>query len=147
MPPPSLAALPLEVILDNLLPLLPLAAVLALGATSSEYAAICADDTFWKRKLAEDYNFADASSARTRGYKFLYRGVHNAKLYVWGCVCVWHWFCCGCVDADGGGRSAGEGRLGLGGLERGGIRRGSMPYPVELKVPGARIVELAAGGW
>ena len=84
MPPPSLADLPVELLIDNLLPLLPLKDVLALATTSTEYGAICSDDTFWKRKLQKDYNFADARSARTKGYKFLYRGVHRAKLYVWG---------------------------------------------------------------
>lgn len=45
-------------------------------------------------------------------------------------------------------RSAAEGRLGIDGLVRlGGIRNGSVPYPIRVNVPGPRIVELAAGGW
>jgi SCF-associated factor 1 len=81
---PSLGDIPLEVLIDNLLPLVPLKDILSLTVTSKDLAALCADDTFWKRKLQKDYNFSDASSARTKGYKFLYKGVHNAKVYVWG---------------------------------------------------------------
>lgn len=81
---PSLADIPVEVFIDNLLPVIPLKDILSLTVTSKDYAALCSDDTFWKRRLKEDYNFSDASSARTRGYKFLYKGVHNARVYVWG---------------------------------------------------------------
>ena len=86
MPPSLLAELPLEVLIDNVLPLVALKDVLALASTCKGFAALCADDTFWKRKLARDYNFSDAASARTKGYKFLYKGVHNAQVYVWGYV-------------------------------------------------------------
>ncbi|KAF8587910.1 RCC1/BLIP-II [Ramaria rubella] len=122
-----LSDIPLEVLIDNLLPLIPLKDILSLTVTSKDYAKLCSDDTFWKRKLKEDYNFSDASSARTKGYKFLYKGVHNAKIYVWG--------------------SAGEGRLGMQLPRQHGILQGSRPYPTQLKIPGPRIVELAAGGW
>lgn len=142
---PSLADIPLEVLIDNFLPYIPLASIAALSLTSKDLAALCSDDTFWKRKLQEDYNFSDASTARTSGgYKFLYRGFHRAKLYVWGCVCG----VCACIFADECCRSTGEGRLGLAPAPRArGVLAGSRPYPMKLDVPGPRIVELVAGGW
>jgi SCF-associated factor 1 len=80
----SLASLPVEVFIDNILPLIPLRDIPSLTVTNSQFAVICSDDTFWKRKLKEDYNFSDVSSARTKGYKFLYKGVHKSKVYLWG---------------------------------------------------------------
>jgi SCF-associated factor 1 len=83
---PSVADIPLEIFIDNILPYLPLRDILTLTAVNKEFAILCSDDTFWKRKLKEDYNFSDVASARTKGYKFLYKGVHNTRTYVWGYV-------------------------------------------------------------
>jgi SCF-associated factor 1 len=101
-----LADLPVEVLLDNVLPVLALPDVLRLGCTSRFFAELTNDgshacrrsslpsdlavlDTFWKRKLQLDFNFSGHGTARTSGWKFIYRGLSNPRAFVWGCVRHW----------------------------------------------------------
>jgi SCF-associated factor 1 len=76
--------IPIEVVLDNLLPLLPIADLQHFAATNKFFYALCSDETFWKRKLHEDYNFPESDTARTTGWKFIYKRLANPKIYVWG---------------------------------------------------------------
>ncbi|KAG1746599.1 regulator of chromosome condensation 1/beta-lactamase-inhibitor protein II [Suillus paluster] len=122
---PVLSDLPVEVLLDNLLPWLAIPDLLHLGETDRFFARLCNDETFWKRKLQEDFNFTDERTARISGWKRLYRGLRNPKTYVWG--------------------EASKGRLGLKKIPKSIIN--DVPFPVELKIEsGARIVNLSAAG-
>ncbi|GAB1518091.1 hypothetical protein RhiTH_001150 [Rhizoctonia solani] len=122
--------LPIELLIDHLLPCIPLRDLLSLSCTCKYFALVCGDDTFWKRKASEEYNFEGAGSARTSGFKHLYRGLRHPRVFVWG--------------------DAGNGRLAL-------DKRKHMnhdytrperdtSYPVELDIR-HRVVHLAAGGW
>src|ERR1700761_5031313 len=81
-----ITAIPVEVFLDNLLPFSPTRDVLSLGSTNKFFAAICADETFWKRRCQEDFNFTSQETARQSGWKNLYRGLNRPKIFVWGFV-------------------------------------------------------------
>lgn len=81
-----LSNLPVELVLDNLFPTLDLRDVLALGATNKSFSTLAEDDTFWKRRLEEDFNFYDTRTARRSGWKIIYKGLTNPKTYVWGFV-------------------------------------------------------------
>ncbi|KAG2157788.1 regulator of chromosome condensation 1/beta-lactamase-inhibitor protein II [Suillus bovinus] len=121
-----LSDLPIEVLLDNLLPWLAIPDLIHLGQTDHFFARLCDDETFWKRKLEEDFNFTDERTARITGWKHLYRGLRNPKTYVWG--------------------EHSKGRLGLKKIPTTTLR--DVPYPVELQIKsGARIVSLSAAGW
>lgn len=80
----TLSSLPVEILLDNIVPLLPLSALANLGSTSRFFYLITSDETVWKRKLLEDFNFSGNDTARTTGWKFIYRRMANPKVYVWG---------------------------------------------------------------
>ncbi|EJU03639.1 RCC1/BLIP-II [Dacryopinax primogenitus] len=129
----SLANLPVEVLLDQLITFLPLADLAHLGATNRFFHALCNDDILWKRKLIEDFNYSKVMDARTSGYKTLYKGMKQPKVYVWG--------------------SVDNGRLGLSSEElyKSVVRAcGGVPRPTELELfarKGIRIVQLSAGGW
>ncbi|KZT50510.1 RCC1/BLIP-II protein [Calocera cornea HHB12733] len=129
----SLSSLPVEVLLDNLLDFLALADLAHLSATSRFFHALCNDDILWKRKLIEDFNYPRVLDARTSGYKLLYKGMKQPKVYAWG--------------------SVENGRLGLSAQEinRSVVRAfGGVPQPVELEFfsqKGIQIVQLTAGGW
>ncbi|EJD07301.1 RCC1/BLIP-II [Fomitiporia mediterranea MF3/22] len=123
----SFEHLPDELLVDHLLPNLPVRDVLALSATNPYYANLCNDETFWKRKCKEDFNFQGSRTARTKGWKFIYKGLSNPKVFVWGC------------NANG--------RLGAVGSFAGHSRNG-VPYPKQLSFPkNSAIVDLIAGGW
>jgi hypothetical protein len=81
-------SLPVEVVLDHILPYLPISAVLHLSATCKSFYEVTSDETFWKRRLLTDYNFSGNDTARTTGWKFIYKRLTNPKVYVWGCVSI-----------------------------------------------------------
>jgi SCF-associated factor 1 len=116
--------IPVEVFLDNLLPFAPVRDIRNFGSTNKFFAAICADETFWKIRCQEDFNFTSQETARQSGWKNLYRGLNHPKIFVWG--------------------ERNNGRLGLTNIPKG--AGPGIPYPVELKIPGSRIVSLVAGG-
>ena len=78
--------IPVEVFLDNLLPFAPVRDIRSFGSTNKFFAAICADETFWKRMCQEDFNFTSQETARQSGWKNLYRGLNHPKIFVWGFV-------------------------------------------------------------
>lgn len=82
----SLPTLPIELILDQLLPLLPLPALAALSRTSKLFYMLTSDETFWRRRLLVDYNFSGNETARTTGWRGIYRRMARPRVYVWGCV-------------------------------------------------------------
>ncbi|KAI0272360.1 RCC1/BLIP-II [Gloeopeniophorella convolvens] len=120
----QLSDLPVEVLLDNLLPAASPRDVLSLGSANKFFAAVCADDTFWKRKCEADFNFTSQETARQTGWKKLYRGLSHPRVYVWG--------------------ERRNGRLGVSSLPK--DTGEGVPYPIEVKFPGSRIVSLVAGG-
>jgi SCF-associated factor 1 len=58
--------IPIEVFLDNLLPVIDLPDLLALSSTCKFFAVLCSDDTFWKLKLRQDFNYS-ITDARNKG--------------------------------------------------------------------------------
>lgn len=83
---PSLSDIPVDVLLDNLLPLVHVADLLHLSATSRFFAILGADETFWKRRLHNDFNFSGAGTARTTAWKTIYKGMSSPRIYTWGQV-------------------------------------------------------------
>jgi SCF-associated factor 1 len=83
-PSSTLQTLPVEVLLDHVLPTLPTQGLLNLSSTSRQFADLGDDDTLWKRKLLEEFNFSGEGTARTSGWKFIYRGLSRPQTYVWG---------------------------------------------------------------
>src|ERR1700722_9599275 len=82
----SIVDIPVDVILDNLFPSVQIPDLLSLGSTNHFFATLLADNLFWKRKLKDDFNFTGAGTARTTNWKFIYRGLTNPRLFVWGFV-------------------------------------------------------------
>ncbi|KAL1747612.1 regulator of chromosome condensation 1/beta-lactamase-inhibitor protein II [Schizophyllum fasciatum] len=116
--------LPIEIFTDYVLSFLPAIDILHLAQTCKFFALICSDDTFWKIRVREDFNFTGAGTARTSGWKFIYGGLYNPRVYVWG--------------------EKSCGRLGLPKFPKAVV--GHVPFPTPLHIPGARIVHLEAGG-
>jgi SCF-associated factor 1 len=82
----SIVDIPVDIILDNLFPSIQIPDLLCLGSTNRFFATLLADNLFWKRKLKDDFNFTGAGTARTTNWKFIYRGLTNPRLFVWGFV-------------------------------------------------------------
>lgn len=124
--PFRLAEIPVEVLLDNVLPLLAVPDLNNLGSTNRFFYDLCNDSTFWKRRIQEDFNFPCDDTARSSGWKFIYRGLTNPHAYVWG--------------------ESSKGRLGMPNIGRAIV--GDVPWPVQLQIgrPGVRIVNLSAAG-
>ncbi|KAJ7247638.1 regulator of chromosome condensation 1/beta-lactamase-inhibitor protein II [Mycena haematopus] len=123
----SLETIPVEVILDNLLMDMPIQSVVRLGCTNKLFAEICADELLWHRRLQSDFNFSGVGTARVSGWKFIYRGLFNPKVFVWG--------------------EKTNGRLGLGNkFPKCNLINGGVPFPTQLRIPRVRIVSVVSGG-
>jgi SCF-associated factor 1 len=80
----GLSDLPVELLLDNLFPTLPVPDLLRLSQTNKFFSSLGGDDTFWKRKLDQDFNFTGQGTARTSGWKLIYKGLSKPAVFVWG---------------------------------------------------------------
>ncbi|KAG8949696.1 hypothetical protein FRC03_000276 [Tulasnella sp. 419] len=122
---PTLMGLPYDILMDQLLPILPVSALLAMTCTSKYFAKVCSDPVLWKRRLQSDFNFsASDDTARTTGFKMIYKGMHRPKVYMWG-------------DTT-------KGRLGLDPESLDDSE--SIPLPTELRF-NRKIVSMVSGGW
>ena len=82
----GIADVPVELFIDNILPFCETKDVFSLGCTNKFFALITTDDTFWKRRLAVDFNFTGSETARTSGWKFIYKRLRSPRVFVWGYV-------------------------------------------------------------
>ncbi|ODO10811.1 hypothetical protein I350_01409 [Cryptococcus amylolentus CBS 6273] len=150
----TLKDIPSEVILEHLLPVLPLRDIASLSAVSHFFRNVSRDPAFWRLKSTSDFSFSPASHPPAPSpdwWRRVYLGLLNPRAYVWG--------------------TSTNGRLG--GAENGQGVRGNGPHvcePAEIawdrtlqqvtggdslatdpsskdgpKVPG--VVELQAAGW
>jgi len=139
--------IPVKVFTDNILPFCEAKDVISLCCTNTFFAPIATDETFWKRKLAADYNFPVSRTAGTSGWKFIYQRLRNPRVFVWGCVTfsfsyVAMELICSSMRSLEPFREKGYGQLGLSLFPE--TTRGDVPFPVELRIPGVRVVSLAA---
>lgn len=81
-----LSTLPPELVLYHVLPPLRVRDALSLGAANKYFQVLCKDEGYWKLKCQEDYNFDGSGTARSTGWKLIYKGLTNPKAYVWGYV-------------------------------------------------------------
>ena len=77
---------PVKVFIDNVLPFCEAKDVISFGCTNKFFTLVANDKKFWKRKLAIDCNFPVSETARTGGWRCLYRISRNPRIFVWGYV-------------------------------------------------------------
>jgi len=87
--------IPVNVFADNILPLCEVKDAISFCCIHRSFALIANDETFWKRKLAIDYNFTGSETGRTNGWKSLYRRFRNPRIFVWGYVTPSSRYCAG----------------------------------------------------
>ncbi|PWN34257.1 RCC1/BLIP-II [Meira miltonrushii] len=76
--------LPYQLVLDTILPLLDIQTLIRLRAVSHAFKEAVDDNVVWRRRIRSDFRFPLQSSARTTGWKTIYRGLANPELYTWG---------------------------------------------------------------
>ncbi|CAL1714557.1 unnamed protein product [Somion occarium] len=123
---PSIKDIPAEIFLDNLLLMLPVPDILRLGCTNRFFYLLTNDEPFWHQRLQQDFNFPSSDTARTTGWKFIYKRLTNPKVYLWG-----HASC---------------GRLGKIPLPMQHLSDG-VPSPHHMQLPGVKVVSLVGSGW
>ena len=78
--------IPAKLLINKILPFCETEDVLSLGRTNKFFALVANDDTFWRRRVAVDYKFTGSETARTSGWKSVYRKLRNPRVFVWGWV-------------------------------------------------------------
>jgi len=91
--------IPVEVLLDNILPFCEAEDVLSLGCTNKFFALVTTDEAFWRQKLAVDYNFTGSGTTRTSNWKIIYQRFRNPRVFVWGCVIFSFFYVMGGVNS------------------------------------------------
>ncbi|KAI0259662.1 regulator of chromosome condensation 1/beta-lactamase-inhibitor protein II [Gloeopeniophorella convolvens] len=118
--------IPVEILLHHLLTFSLERDILSLGCTSKFFARLCADETLWKRRCEENFaRFMGNAALQRVGWKKLFIALSFPRIFVWG------WF----VHRRRG--------MGISRHSRG-VRSS---FPVEVKLPGVRVVRLVAGPW
>ncbi|OAV99782.1 hypothetical protein, variant 2 [Puccinia triticina 1-1 BBBD Race 1] len=129
------SSLPLDLLIDSILVLLPTRDLIALSCTSRLlHSTIHQTELVWKRKIAKDYRFPTGSTGRITGFKNLYRKLSKPQVWVWG-------------------QNMND-RLGLNAEDEGDLLGSvlshytEVPTPLRLrKAESIGIVDLQAGGW
>ena len=80
--------IPAKLLISSVLPFCEAKDVLSLGCTNRFFALVANDDTFWRQRLVNDYNFTGLGVAKKGDCKSIYRKLRNLQLrvFVWGCV-------------------------------------------------------------
>ncbi|WVQ71765.1 hypothetical protein IAR50_001306 [Cryptococcus sp. DSM 104548] len=125
---PSLTDIPSEVILEHLLPILPLTDIASLSAVAHFFRNVSRDPAFWRLKATSDFSFSPAlhpPAPSPDWWRRVYLGLLNPRAYVWG--------------------TSTNGRLG--GAENGDGVRGNGPHVDEpAEIVWDRTSQQAAGG-
>ncbi|KAF8425147.1 regulator of chromosome condensation 1/beta-lactamase-inhibitor protein II [Tirmania nivea] len=79
----SITALPSDIIIDNIIPLLSVKEFLNLCATCKAFLSFADDEVYW-RKLTKITFRLPAQPLREKGWRELYKNLHRATLYTWG---------------------------------------------------------------
>lgn len=80
----GVSQIPYQLLLDAILPLLDIQTLIRLRAVSHAFKEAVDDNVVWRRRIRTDFRFPLQSSARTTGWKTIYRGLANPELYTWG---------------------------------------------------------------
>jgi SCF-associated factor 1 len=112
--------LPTEIFLENILPYLNAPALTRFGATSKSFHSLIQDDLIWRRKLEEDFRINPLHTGWTSRWASLYQRFMNPEVMAW--------------------RRPGHS------LYRHISAIGDAFSPVQVTVPGARIMKISAGG-
>lgn len=149
--PASLTTLPLDILVDSLLPLLAPAALNALSACSVDLHHLiegAPGEVVWRRKAEEDFHFPSTNTGRRQGWRELYRRLLKQSCYVWGCVCVIGRRLAR-ASLTSHRRQNSNGRLGISPDDsntRRHLLQGGLPLPTRLPLS-ATVVGLEAGGY
>ena len=118
-------SIPPDILLTQLLPLLPISDLVSLSRTSKAYYTLCDSPSLWRRLLQSTFNTPLAAPTSDTGfYKRAYVGMSNSRAYAWG--------------------AADHGRLGFQPPATVGIQ---VSEDVPREVRGRGWVEMVAGGW
>ncbi|KAI0259660.1 regulator of chromosome condensation 1/beta-lactamase-inhibitor protein II [Gloeopeniophorella convolvens] len=116
---------PLEILLHHLLVFSSGRDIRSLGCTSRFFAGVCSDETLWRKKCEEEFTRFTSNAALQRvGWKKLFIALSFPRIFVLGHLA--------------------HGRRGAGWQTNDDDRSF---VPVEVKLPGVRVVRLVAGPW
>ncbi|WWD16048.1 hypothetical protein CI109_100473 [Kwoniella shandongensis] len=84
---PTLTDVPSEVVLEYLLPVLPVKDIAALSGVNRHLHALTSDPTFWRLKTTSDFSFSPSSlppSPSSSWWTRVYLGLLHPRAFVWG---------------------------------------------------------------
>lgn len=76
--------LPQDVLLDSLLPTLPVSDVFSMCLTCRSLSRVIEAEVFWRRRCQADFNFDTTRLPCLTGWKGVYRALTKPEVFVWG---------------------------------------------------------------
>lgn len=80
----KLSDLPLDVLIQDLLPRLPYRALIDLSKTSKFFYRLCGDESLWKKLALRELHIPTYATFRNRGWKDIFSKLHDPLVYTWG---------------------------------------------------------------
>ena len=80
----SLGSLPVDIVLDHVLPCLHIKDVVSLFSINKAFAEFGKLEVFWIRRLKDDFRFPNPPNETRLDSRFLYSRLYNPKIFVWG---------------------------------------------------------------
>lgn len=81
----SLCELPIDILTEQLLPLLHIGDLATLAATCRHLKMLCNEDRLWRYRAAADFSLDTSRLEPCQGWKQTYKKmVDNSMVYVWG---------------------------------------------------------------
>jgi len=134
-----LSTLPVDVLIDSLLPTFGTSSVIALARTNKQWYSFLVTSTgedseiFWMRRCIKEFNFPVRASGRRVGWFQLYSRLAQSAAYVWG-------------QNENGRLGLPDSTFKLPNILRSRLLEGGLVLPTRIELP-APPVSIVAGGW
>jgi SCF-associated factor 1 len=79
-----LSNLPVDVLIQDLLPRLPYKTLIELSKTSKFFYRLCGDESLWKKLALRELHIPAYATFRNRGWKDIFAKLHHPVVYTWG---------------------------------------------------------------
>lgn len=80
----GILALPYQLLIDGILGKLDVQSLVQVRATCRTLRLAVDDDIIWRRRILADFRFPVRSTARTSGWRTLYRALADPEMFTWG---------------------------------------------------------------
>jgi SCF-associated factor 1 len=80
----NITDLPVDVLIQDLLPRLNYHSILALTETCQKFYTLCNDEALWKKLALREFHIPAHATFRNKGWKDIFSKLNDPVVYTWG---------------------------------------------------------------